>query len=374
MARDMLIQTLVNRSSAPLALLALLVALPARAQSDAPAPAASAAPAPPEAEAAPSVPDSTKELARGHFTRGVELAGQGDYEPALAEFLAAYQASPHFAVLYNIAQAYILLGRPIEAIATLEQYLREGGDQIPAERSERVAQQIDAQRIQVAQLRIAVNVPSAAIELDGRAVGSAPLAAPLQVNPGTHLLSLRAPDRPPLLRSVTLGAGQMLDLALELPAPPPAVALAVPPEPPPSAVPPVVFQPESARDTAAPAPAPDGTLRTLSYVLGGAGVVLAGSALAHYVWNHGRYDDWQAENQALTAERVDGSYVERQQANNALSESIESAESVTLGLALASAACLTSGAVLFAIDMSRSSGDTATAGVGGVRVGLRGEW
>lgn len=351
--------------------LALFIAAPARGQSgdvvparvdasstsDEPADGAPITPTPPDEAAA------SRELARQHFNRGVELAGQSEYEAALVEFQAAYRGSPNFAVLYNIAQAYILLGRPIEAIDALEQYLREGGDQLTGERVERVAQQIDAQRIQRAELRVAVNVPSAALELDGRAVGSAPLSAPLYVNPGTHLLTVRAPDRPLLLRSVMLGAGQVLDVAFELPAPPAPVAPLEPQQIP------APLEPAPVRDTAL-SPRGD-TLRSTSYALGGAGVLLAGATIAHYLWNHGRYERWQDENGALAGERVEGSYIERQQANNERAASIDDAERVTLGLALAAAACLTSGAVLFTIDATERAGRTSVAGA---RFALRGTW
>jgi tetratricopeptide (TPR) repeat protein len=344
--------------------LALLVAAPARAQSSdvAPEPAAAV----PPAAAAQDEAAAARELARQHFNRGVELAGQGEYEAALSEFQDAHRVSPNYVVLYNIAQAYILLGRPLEAIEMLERYVREGADQLPTERVERVAQQIEAQRIQRAELRIAVNVPSAALELDGRAVGSAPLTSPLYVNPGTHLLTVRAPERPPLLRSVVLGAGQLLDLALELPSPPPPIAAL---EPAPILSPVVALPPAPVRD--APPSPPSEALRSTSYALGGAGVLLAGATLAHYFWNHGRYERWQDENEALSAERVEGSYIERQQANNERADSIDSAERVTLGLGLAAAACLTSGAVLFAIDASQRGSETH---VGGVRVAVRGTW
>lgn len=352
----MLDKALVNHPKTSLVLSALLVAGQARAEPPA---------GPPLDPKQAWDASSPREIAHQHFNRGVELAGQGEYERALAEFQTAYERFPHFAVLYNMGQAYILLGRPIEAIDKLEQYLRDGKDQIPAPRVERTAEQIDAQRTQVAELRVAVNVPSAALELDGRPVGSAPLVAPLRVNPGTHLLSLRAPDRPALLRSVTLGAGQVLDLALELPSAPAPPAL----EPP--AITPALSGPLDAR-AAVDAGPPSHDLRVLGYVLGGVGVALAGSALAHYAWNRERYQDWNAEQRALGAERVDGSYDDRQNANNELSASIDRAQIVTWALALSGAACVAGGSVLIVVNTGGS--EPAAASARGVQVSVRGEW
>lgn len=346
----MLTQALVNAPRLSLVVVLFLAAGPARAQP-------SSEPALSAGEAA-----SAREAAHQHFQRGVELAGSGDYEPALAEFSSAYRTFPNFAVLYNVGQAYILLGKPIEAIAALEQYLRDGALQIPAARSERTREQIAAQRTQVAELRVAVNVASAGIEIDGGTVGSSPLVAPLRVNPGTHLLTVRAPDRPPLLRSVTVAPGQVLDLALELPAPPSAQPLAAPVPAPasPASEPELEPQPRS--------------LRTLGWVLGGAGVALGAAALGHYLWNHGRYERWHTEQEALGATRVAGSYEDRQRANNGLSSSIEHAETVTWSLAVSSAACLASSALVFVLD--RSGDDTVVASVSPDRANLivRGTW
>jgi iron complex outermembrane receptor protein len=47
-----------------------------------------------------------KDDARRHFTSGLEAAQRGDYEVALQHFLAAQEAYPHPATLYNIARSY----------------------------------------------------------------------------------------------------------------------------------------------------------------------------------------------------------------------------------------------------------------------------
>jgi tetratricopeptide (TPR) repeat protein len=344
----MLCHTLVNVPPTSLLLLALLAAGPARAQPGA-APISE-----PTLEWDPVTP---RKVAHQHFNSGVELAGRGEYEPALAEFLSAYQAFPNFVVLYNIGQAYILLGRPIEAIDTLEQYLREGNQQIAAARVERTVEQIAAQRTQVAELRVAVSVASAAVEIDGRSVGASPMVGPLRVDPGTHLISVRAPDRPPLLRSVTVSAGQRLDLAIELPAAMPLTLAAAP-------------APAAPADRAAASHA----VRGLSYVLGGAGVALGVAALGHYLWNRERYDRWRSEQETLGAERVAGSYGDRQQINDRLSASIDRAEPVTWLLALSGAACLTSVVVLFVIDGSGAPDTVSRAGASGLQVNVRGTW
>lgn len=87
--------------------------------------------------------DNTRDLARAHYARGVELAGKNSYTEALQEFNQAYIVSPEFAVLYNIGECHIALGHPKEAMEALSRYLREGGERIPTARRELVKQQLE---------------------------------------------------------------------------------------------------------------------------------------------------------------------------------------------------------------------------------------
>lgn len=93
--------------------------------------------------APPARADSSRDLARGHYARGVELAGKNSYVEALQEFNQAYVVSPEFAVLYNIGECHIALGHPKEATEALSRYLREGGERIPAARRELVKEQLE---------------------------------------------------------------------------------------------------------------------------------------------------------------------------------------------------------------------------------------
>jgi hypothetical protein len=46
--------------------------------------------------------DASRDAARQHYGRGIDLTNQGNYSQALQEFQEAYRNQPHFAVLYNI--------------------------------------------------------------------------------------------------------------------------------------------------------------------------------------------------------------------------------------------------------------------------------
>jgi tetratricopeptide (TPR) repeat protein len=328
----------------------------------------------PAAVGAAEPSDADRQEAIEHYDHGLELARAGQYQQALDEFYAAYQKSPNYAVLYNIGQAYIALKQPVEAVRALEQYVEDGKTEVRPERLQRINKQIAAQRAELGVLRLAVNAPSASIELDGKPAGTVPLAEPLRVAAGTHLLAVSATGRATLVRSVTINRGEVVDLTVEL------AVLPVPP------VTPAEAQPAKASATrpgpqaatapvkdAAPAKEPSGVLRTLSYVLGAAGLALEATAIGHYVWNQQRFEHWKTEDQALHAERVAGDYAARQAANNELATSIDGAENVTVGLAAAGGVCLAGGVSLFFVSAGTKT-RTASAEPSTFYLSARGVW
>jgi len=75
------------------------------------------------------------ERARVHFESGRAYFEEGAYERALQEFEQAYELSPRTVMLFNLGTTYERLGRLEEAAASFEQYLREGTEIAPQERS-----------------------------------------------------------------------------------------------------------------------------------------------------------------------------------------------------------------------------------------------
>jgi hypothetical protein len=86
------------------------------------------------APAAPKADTTTAALhARELFEHGLALARAERYEEARAQFRLAYQASPHYLVLYNIAQCERLLGQLEAAAESLQRFLQEGGSAVAGE-------------------------------------------------------------------------------------------------------------------------------------------------------------------------------------------------------------------------------------------------
>lgn len=369
--------------------------------------------------------EANRAEAREHYARGVELARLHDYQRALQEFLEAHRLTSHFAVLYNVGQAYIALERPVEAVAALERYLRDGKDQLEPDRSEQVEAQLAALKAELAEISVLSQLEGAQLFIDSRGVGRAPLAAPVTVAPGTHVVSASAADGSKLSRSVTLQAGERLELHLD---------------PPDSAVnraettgtlavlcrEPVKVWVDGARvvssldnpkvtldvgrhrvtlatrgersiesaleiepgitstlECAEPLREPIASPRkstmaeqepdhTLAYAVGGVGAGLLVAAFGHYLWNLGRYEEWQSTHRTLRDETDTPDYVERQQKNNQLGRSIDRASRVTVSLAVGGGALLGTGVALRVLNGGPAA--PGQAETGGVVLNWSGVW
>jgi tetratricopeptide (TPR) repeat protein len=288
--------------------------------------------------------DDPRAQAAAHYARGLDLANQGQYEAALDEFNAAYATSPHFAVLYNVGQAQLALGHPIEAIAALTRYLQDGADQVPLSRREQVQAQIALLETKLAELSIATDQPGATVRIDDHEVGRTPLFQPVRLAAGTHTVTASLPDGAAVTRQVTLGEAARETLELVFVTRQPAAISR-----------PVVAAPAS-EPRRSEHPSSLVTLRRSAVVAASAGLLLSGAALSVYLWNQGRYEDWQNADAAL--QRLSpgtAGYRQRAIANNQLADSLTSANHQILGLSLAGGALLGTGAILYLVDRAHRS-------------------
>lgn len=294
--------------------------------------------------------EDPRETAAVHYARGMDLASQGLYEAALEQFNDAYAASPHFAVLYNVGQAQIALGRPLEAIEALTKYLRDGADQVPLSRREQVQAQIGLLESRLAELSVTADRVGAIIRVDGRDVGSTPLFQPIRLAAGAHTVTAAIPNGPQLSRDVALRESERRIVELTFGRAPPA--------------PPVISEAFNAGAPAGPLtlsaaagtpPEPwyfrGNTMRRMAYVLTGAGVLSAGAALGVYLAKRGQYDDWKTGNATLQNEMVgSAAYMAQATSNNAQARSLSTANHAIVGLSVAGGVLAAAGVTLFFVD------------------------
>jgi hypothetical protein len=154
--------------------------------------------------------------AERHFEQGMRHFSAGDREGALLDFERARAIEPSPPVLFNVSIVASLLGRHVHALEALDALLSVQ-DELPPERLVKVNRLHAELTAKVGVLMIRVPVAGAAIDVDGRAVGRAPLSGPIRVMPGKVLVTALAPQHAPGRSEVELLPGQRrdIDLALE---------------------------------------------------------------------------------------------------------------------------------------------------------------
>jgi hypothetical protein len=172
------------------------------------------------------IPTSDAVAAHVRFTEGVEHARRGDVALAMTAFEAAYAIRPHFSVLYNIGQAHSALGNPVQAIATFEHYLVEGGSHVTQSRREAVERLIDVERQRVGQVVIHVASPrETRIWLDGSELAAERHDLPISLEVGDHTLLYSHGAGHPVALAFKIVAGQISRQHIPaLAAPPPSKA------------------------------------------------------------------------------------------------------------------------------------------------------
>src|SRR5262249_8070481 len=155
-----------------------------------------------------------------HFTRGVKLYEEEDYRAALIEFKRAYELAPNAAVLYNIGQSHYQLREYVNALRTLESYMKQAGEQIPKDKAAQIEREVEELRGRVAHVTLAVNVEGADVTLDDVPLGKTPLPEGQLMGAGRHTLAASRSGYRPVSKVVDIAGGDTLTIKLELTAEP----------------------------------------------------------------------------------------------------------------------------------------------------------
>jgi hypothetical protein len=144
-----------------------------------------------EASRAGRAPADDRALeARTRYERALQLYNEGAAEGALAEFERAYQLSPTYKLLYNIALIRLQLNDYAQALKAFQEYLAEGGAEVPSVRRSEVERHLASLKTKVARVEISSHARGADVLVDDVAVGRVPLADPLLLNPGRRRITI----------------------------------------------------------------------------------------------------------------------------------------------------------------------------------------
>jgi len=316
---------------------------PAKQPGDAASNAASSS-----AEASVSKDDSIPR-ARVAFERAKKALADGDLAEAVRFFGYAYQFQPNYAVLYNLGQALSLMRRPVEARNAFEQYLREGGEKISAERREKVQQLLARQLAHIGFLQIRDTDEGVELFVDAEPAGTTPIPEPLALSEGKHSLLAKAEGFEPFVEVLALEPAQTLTVSVHLTKRSvPTVSRNRRPPPPPLLGPRRV--PLSPKVIAPDTP-PRRNRGPWLIASGATAAVLGATALGLFVWNEHRYDDWQRDRMALDARlAVAPDDTASRAARNDLYQratSIQHVDDAALSAALLGGSALVTGVVLW---------------------------
>lgn len=206
---------------------------------------------------APARAQNASAEARAAFQEGVRQFADRRFAEALEAFRRAYRTRPHPSVLVNIANCYLALEDPRQAISYFERFLSDPTNNASAQQRTEIQGALLAARRRLAQVNVHVQPAGAEVFVDGDLVGSAPLRRALELGPGPHVIEARHAGSVTQQYQARLDPGAQLTITLDLvqgrsyvgSAPPsatpepPAVAVTPPVTPPPPVTTPPVTPP-----------------------------------------------------------------------------------------------------------------------------------
>lgn len=163
------------------------------------------------------VPDAAaRQRASEHFDRGIAFFNEERYDAALAELARAYELAPAHQTLYNLARVHAALGHAVEASAAYARYLEEAGEALNARRRREAEQALEEQRARIGQLMVVTDVAGATIAIDGVDVATTPLANPIDLSAGAHVVEVHAPGHESSRRAVAIAGRALSRIEVEL--------------------------------------------------------------------------------------------------------------------------------------------------------------
>jgi hypothetical protein len=193
------------------------------------------------ASRAQATDDKEKALAEALFEDGRALMESGRTEEACAKFAMSLRIEPKLGTLLNLAVCHETTGKTATAWAEFTEARTRAAQSNQPDRVDFAREHADALAPRLS--RISISAPSGlpyVVTIDDVALNSAGLDTAFPVDPGEHVLVVRAAGRRPFTQQLTVPQGPSLtrvevpDLEIEPPPPPPPPAerVVVPPPPP----------------------------------------------------------------------------------------------------------------------------------------------
>jgi len=154
--------------------------------------------------------------ARTLFQRGEVAYAQGDYEDAITMWTRAYELDPRPLLQWNLAQAYERLARLPEATNALETYLANADPSDVHQADARARLGAIRERIAATGITLRGGPEGASIAIDGDDHGRLPRPDAIAVTPGSHTVVVTATGYETFRATVSVPAGNALELEVTM--------------------------------------------------------------------------------------------------------------------------------------------------------------
>ena len=166
------------------------------------------------------VPMSAREAAREAFHDGNRLLQVPLFDEAAQRYRAAIELWPHPAFYFNLTISLINLVQPVEAFASLERAMAYGSEGLGAANYQQAQRYHEQLKARLVTLVVRCDQAGAEIRIDGQFLFRGPGHREHIVLPGEHQLVAELAGYSTATRSLTLTAGQTLEVDLVLERPP----------------------------------------------------------------------------------------------------------------------------------------------------------
>ena len=148
--------------------------------------------------------DEDRAQAERYFKAGLSLHKLDDFDAAAVAYEASLKLMPTKSALFNLANCQRALHQYVEALDTLERLQALFGEQLAEPMASKARAQMQELRNLTATLLVETQPPGAMVHVDGASIGETPLAAPLRLKLGRHLIEVFLEGYEPQTASVRL--------------------------------------------------------------------------------------------------------------------------------------------------------------------------
>ena len=156
-----------------------------------------------------------KEEARKHYDRAVELVDDGQLAEAIIEFRRSYDLTKPFRPTTS-AKSTSRWPSPSRRLPPTRVTWLVAGRTSPRARRAEVEKEVARQKARIATLEIHVLPDGAVVRVDGNEIGKSPMAQPLSVGIGEHVVSATAEGHEPAEVKVTVAGEDRRTVELTL--------------------------------------------------------------------------------------------------------------------------------------------------------------